>query len=90
MGYLKNFILVFVVIVLIVVLLRRLLGVYGFVVFFFYMFFDVNWSFCVIWIVLKKVVFSRGLNYNFFDVFELIFIVFLLDMDFNFYMNNVR
>ena len=90
MGHSKNLILVFVAIVLTAVLLRRLLGVYGLVVPVLYMFFDVNWSLRVTWIVLKKVVFSRGSNYNFLDVSESTFIVLPSDMDLNLHMNNAR
>lgn len=90
MGRAKNLILVFVAIVLTAVLLRRLLGVYGLVVPLLYMFFDVNWSLRVTWIVLKKVIFSRGSNHNFLDVSESIFIVLPSDMDLNLHMNNAR
>lgn len=90
MGRAKNLILVFVAIVLTAVLLRRLLGVYGLVVPLLYMFFDVNWSLRVTWIVLKKVIFSRGSNRNFLDVSESIFIVLPSDMDLNLHMNNAR
>jgi len=90
MGRSKNLILVFLAIVLTAVLLRRLLGVYGLVVPLLYMFFDVNWSLRVTWIVLKKVVFSRGSNHSFLDVSESTFIVLPSDMDLNLHMNNAR
>ena len=90
MGHSKNLILVFVTMVLTAVLLRRLLGVYGLTVPLLYMFFDVNWSLRVTWIVLKKVVFSRGSNHNFLDVSESTFIVLPSDMDLNLHMNNAR
>ena len=90
MGRLKNLILVFLAIVLSAVLLRRLLGVYGLVVPLLYMFFDVNWSLRVTWIVLKKVVFSRASNHSFLDVSESTFIVLPSDMDLNLHMNNAR
>lgn len=90
MGRSKNLILIFVAIVLTAVLLRRLLGVYGLVVPLLYMFFDVNWSLRVTWIVLKKVVLFRGLNHNFLDVSESTFIVLPSDMDLNLHMNNAR
>ena len=90
MGHSKNLLLVFVAIVLTAVLLRRLLGVYGLVVPLLYMFFDVNWSLRVTWIVLKRVVFSGGSNHNFLDVSESTFIVLPSDMDLNLHMNNAR
>jgi len=90
MGRSKNLILIFVAIILTAVLLRRLLGVYGLVVPLLYMFFDVNWILRVTWIVLKKVVLSRGLNHNFLDVSESTFIVLPSDMDLNLHMNNAR
>ncbi|KAL9971846.1 hypothetical protein ACROYT_G018058 [Oculina patagonica] len=90
MGRSKNLILVFLAIVVTAVLLRRLLGVYALVVPLLYMFFDVNWSLRVTWIVLKKVVFRRGSNHDFLDVSETTFIVLPSDMDLNLHMNNAR
>lgn len=90
MGRSKNLLLVFLAIILTAVLLRRLLGVYALVVPLLYMFFDVNWSLRVTWIVLKNVVLSRRSNHDFLDVFETTFVVLPSDMDLNLHMNNAR
>lgn len=89
MGRLRNLIFVFLAIIVTAVLLRRLLGVYAIVIPLLYMFFDVNWSLRVTWIVLKKVV-SRKSNHNFLDVSEATFTVLPSDMDLNLHMNNAR
>ena len=90
MGGIKNLILVFLSILLTALLLRRLLGVYAIIVPLLYMFFDVNWSLRVTWIVLKKVILGRKTNHNFLDVSETTFIVLPSDMDLNLHMNNAR
>lgn len=90
MGRSKDLILVFLAIVVTAVLLRRLLGVFALVVPLLYMFFDVNWSLRVTWIVLKKVVFYRGSNHDFLDISETTFTVLPSDMDLNLHMNNAR
>lgn len=89
MGRSKNLILVFLAIIVTAVLLRRLLGAYALVVPLLYMFFDVNWSLRVTWIVLRKII-SRASNPDFLEVFETNFIVLPSDMDLNLHMNNAR
>lgn len=54
------------------------------------MFFDVNWSFRVLWIVLTKAVFSRKANRDFVGLYETIFVVLPMDIDLNLHMNNAR
>lgn len=90
MGRAKNLLLVFVFILLTAVLLRRLLGAYAIIVPLLYMFFDVNWSLRVTWIVLKKLIFGRKVSHSFLDVSETTFIVLPSDMDLNLHMNNAR
>lgn len=91
MGRVKNLILVFLAIIVTAVLLRRLLGVYAFIVPLLYMFFDVNWSLRVTWIVLRRmIIFSRASSPDFLEVFETTFIVLPSDIDFNLHMNNAR
>lgn len=91
MGRVKNLILVFLAIIVTAVLLRRLLGVYAFIVPLLYMFFDVNWSLRVTWIVLRRmIIFSRASSPDFLEVFETTFIVLPSDIDLNLHMNNAR
>ena len=90
MGRSKNLFLVFVAILLTAVLLRRFLGAYAIIVPLLYMFFDVNWSLRVTWIVLKKLISGRKANHDFLEVSETSFIVLPSDMDLNLHMNNAR
>ena len=90
MGRVKNLILVFLAIIVTAVLLRRLLGVYAFIVPLLYMFYDVNWSLRVTWIVLRRIIFSRTSSPDFLEVFETTFIVLPSDIDLNLHMNNAR
>ena len=87
----KNLLLVFIAIILTALLLRRLLGIYAIIVPLLYMFFDVNWSLRVAWMVVKKgLLFRKTLNSNFLDVSDTTFIVLPADMDLNMHMNNAR
>ena len=91
MGQTKNLLLVFIAIILTALLLRRLLGIYAIIVPLLYMFFDVNWSLRVAWMVVKKgLLFRKTLNSNFLDVSDTTFIVLPADMDLNMHMNNAR
>ena len=91
MGQTKNLLLVFIAIILTALLLRRLLGIYAIIVPLLYMFFDVNWSLRVAWMVVKKgLLYRKTLNSNFLDVYDTTFIVLPADMDLNMHMNNAR
>ena len=91
MGQTKNLLLVFIAIILTALLLRRLLGIYAIIVPLLYMFFDVNWSLRVAWMVVKKgLLYRNTLNSNFLDVYDTTFIVLPADMDLNMHMNNAR
>ena len=90
MGRAKNLLLVFVCIILTMFLLRRILGNFAIIVPLLYMFFDVNWSLRVTWIVLKKLIFGGKANRSFLETFETTFVVLPSDMDLNLHMNNAR
>ena len=91
MGQIKNLLLVFIAIVLTALLLRRFLGIYAIIVPLLYMFFDVNWSLRVAWMIVKKgLLYRKTINSNFLDVSDTTFIVLPSDMDLNMHMNNAR
>lgn len=90
MGRAKNLLLVFVGIILTMLLLRRLLGIFAILVPLLYMFFDVNWSLRVTWIVLRKLIFGGQATGSFLDTSETTFVVLPSDMDLNLHMNNAR
>ena len=91
MGQIKNLLLVFIAIILTALLLRRFLGIYAIIVPLLYMFFDVNWSLRVAWMIVKKGLFYRmTINSSFLDVSDTTFIVLPSDMDLNMHMNNAR
>ena len=91
MGQIKNLLLVFTAIILTALLLRRLLGIYAIIVPLLYMFFDVNWSLRVAWMIVKKgLLYRKTINSNFLDVSDTTFIVLPADMDLNMHMNNAR
>jgi len=91
MGQIKNLLLVFIAIILTALLLRRFLGIYAIIVPLLYMFFDVNWSLRVAWMIVKKgLLYRKTINSNFLDVFDTTFIVLPADMDLNMHMNNAR
>lgn len=91
MGQIKNLLLVFMAIILTALLLRRLLGIYAIIVPLLYMFFDVNWSLRVAWMIVKKgLLYRKTINSNFLDVSDTTFIVLPADMDLNMHMNNAR
>ena len=55
------------------------------------MFFDVNWSLRVAWMIVKKgLLYRKTINSNFLDVSDTTFIVLPADMDLNMHMNNAR
>ena len=91
MGQIKNLLLVFIAIILTALLLRRFLGIYAIIVPLLYMFFDVNWSLRVAWMIVKKgLLYRKTINSNFLDVSDTTFIVLPSDMDLNMHMNNAR
>ena len=91
MGQIKNLLLVFIAIILTALLLRRFLGIYAIIVPLLYMFFDVNWSLRVAWMIVKKGwLYRKTINSNFLDVSDTTFIVLPSDMDLNMHMNNAR
>lgn len=90
MGRVKNILLVFGAIILTVLLLKRILGIYGIIVPLLYMFFDVNWSLRVTWIVLKKIILGRKASQGFLDSSVTSFVVLPPDVDLNLHMNNAR
>ena len=91
MGQIKNLLLVFIAIILTALLLRRFLGIYAIIVPLLYMFFDVNWSLRVAWmIVTKGLLYRKTINSNFLDVSDTTFIVLPSDMDLNMHINNAR
>ena len=91
MGQIKNLLLVFIAIILTALLLRRFLGIYAIIVPLLYMFFDVNWSLRVAWMIVKKgLLYRKTINSNFLDVSDTTFIVLPADMDLNMHMNNAR
>ena len=91
MGQIKNLLLVFIAIMLTALLLRRFLGIYAIIVPLLYMFFDVNWSLRVAWMIVKKgLLYRKTINSNFLDVSDTTFIVLPADMDLNMHMNNAR
>ena len=91
MGQIKNLLLVFTAIILTALLLRRFLGIYAIIVPLLYMFFDVNWSLRVAWMIVKKgLLYRKTINSNFLDVSDTTFIVLPADMDLNMHMNNAR
>lgn len=91
MGQIKNLLLVFMAIILTALLLRRLLGIYAIIVPLLYMFFDVNWSLRVAWMIVKKgLLYRKTINSNFLDISDTTFIVLPADMDLNMHMNNAR
>ena len=91
MGQIKNLFLVFIAIILTALLLRRFLGIYAIIVPLLYMFFDVNWSLRVAWMIVKKgLLYRKTINSNFLDVSDTTFIVLPSDMDLNMHMNNAR
>lgn len=91
MGQIKNLLLVFIAIILTALLLRRFLGIYAIIVPLLYMFFDVNWSLRVAWMIAKKgLLYRKTINSNFLDVSDTTFIVLPSDMDLNMHMNNAR
>ena len=91
MGQIKNLLLVFIAIILTALLLRRFLGIYAIIVPLLYMFFDVNWSLRVAWMIVKKgLLYRKTVNSNFLDVSDTTFIVLPADMDLNMHMNNAR
>ena len=91
MGPIKNLLLVFIAIILTALLLRRFLGIYAIIVPLLYMFFDVNWSLRVAWMIVKKgLLYRKTINSNFLDVSDTTFIVLPSDMDLNMHMNNAR
>lgn len=90
MGRVKNIVLVFGAIILTVLLLKRILGIYGIIVPLLYMFFDVNWSLRVTWIVLKKIILGRKASQGFLDSSVTSFVVLPPDVDLNLHMNNAR
>ena len=91
MGQIKNLLLVFIAIIFTALLLRRFLGIYAIIVPLLYMFFDVNWSLRVAWMIVKKgLLYRKTINSNFLDVSDTTFIVLPSDMDLNMHMNNAR
>lgn len=91
MGQIKNLLLVFIAIILTALLLRRFLGIYAIIVPLLYMFFDVNWSLRVAWMIVKEgLLYRKTINSNFLDVSDTTFIVLPSDMDLNMHMNNAR
>ena len=91
MGQIKNLLLVFIATILTALLLRRFLGIYAIIVPLLYMFFDVNWSLRVAWMIVKKgLLYRKTINSNFLDVSDTTFIVLPSDMDLNMHMNNAR
>ena len=90
MGRVKNILLVFGAIILTVLLLKRILGIYGIIVPLLYMFFDVNWSLRVTWIVLRKIILGRKASRGFLDSSVTSFVVLPPDVDLNLHMNNAR
>ncbi|XP_068702368.1 protein THEM6-like [Montipora foliosa] len=90
MGRVKDISLVFAAILLTWLVIKRLLGIYGIIVPLLYMFFDVNWSLRVTWIVLKKIIFDRKPNHYFLDRCDTNFVVLPSDVDLNLHMNNAR